>query len=192
MQVRTSKTFEVKEPVAHVWQFLSDPRKVATCIPGAEITEALDERRYLGTIIAKVGPVVTTYKGELIIERLDEQSYEIELVGKGTDVKGKGSASMKMSGKLRALPDGGTEVTGISEITITGLLAQFGSRVVEEVSNQMFAQFTSALQQNLQTSGNPANVEKNTKALRPLPLLLAAIKNAIQKFFHSSRSGASS
>ncbi len=44
---------------------------------------------------------------------------------------------MKMTGKLRALPDGGTEVAGISEITITGLLAQFGSRVVEEVSNQI-------------------------------------------------------
>ncbi|PYR92286.1 MAG: hypothetical protein DMG19_03140 [Acidobacteria bacterium] len=40
MQVKISKTFEVKQPVAQVWEFLSDPRKVATCIPGAQITEA--------------------------------------------------------------------------------------------------------------------------------------------------------
>lgn len=182
MQVRISKTFEVKQPVAQVWEFLSDPHKVATCIPGAQITEALDERRYLGTINVKVGPVLTDYKGELIVERLDAQNYEIGLLGKGTEVRGKGSASMKMTGKLRALPDGGTEVAGISEISITGLLAQFGSRVVEEVSNQMFAQFTSSLQQNLQATGNSSSVEKKTKPLRALPLLFAAIRNVIQKF----------
>ncbi len=181
MQVKISKTFQVKKPAAQVWEFLSDPRKVATCIPGAQITETLDERRYLGTISVKVGPVLTDYKGELTIERLDAQNYEIGLLGKGTDVKGKGSASMKMTGKLRALPDGETEVTGISEITITGLLAQFGSRVVEEVSNQMFAQFTSSLQQSLQATGNPGGVDEKTKPLRALPLVLAAIRNMIQK-----------
>ena len=92
---------------------------------------------------------------------------------------------MKMTGKLRALPDGGTEVAGISEITITGLLAQFGSRVVEEVSNQMFAQFTSSLQQSLQATGNPASVDEKTKPLRALPLVLAAIRNMIQKFLRA-------
>ena len=168
--------------MAQVWEFLSDPRKVATCIPGAQITETLDERRYLGTISAKVGPVLTDYKGELIVERMDAQNYEIGLLGKGTDVKGKGSASMKMTGKLRALPDGGTEVAGISEITITGLLAQFGSRVVEEVSNQMFVQFTSSLQQNLQATGNAASADKKTKPLRAVPLVLTVIRNMIQRF----------
>jgi uncharacterized protein len=185
MQVKISKTFQVKKPVAQVWEFLSDPRKVATCIPGAQITGTLDERRYFGTISAKVGPVLTDYKGELIVERLDAQNYEIGLLGKGTDVKGKGSASMKMTGKLRALPDGGTEVAGISEITITGLLAQFGSRVVEEVSNQMFAQFTSSLQQSLQATGNPAGADEKTKPLRALPLVFAAIRNMIQKFLRA-------
>ncbi len=182
MQVKISKTFEVKKPVAQVWEFLSDPRKVATCIPGAQVTETLDERRYLGTINTKVGPVLTDYKGELIVEHLDAQNYEIGLLGKGTDVKGKGSASMKMTGKLRALSDGGTEVAGIAEITITGLLAQFGSRVVEEVSNQMFVQFTSSLQQSLEATGNANTVDEKTKPLRAVPLLLAAIRNMIQKF----------
>ncbi len=59
MQVKITKTLEVKEPVTRVWGFLSDPRKVATCVPGAQITEAVDERRYIGTINVKVGPVVT-------------------------------------------------------------------------------------------------------------------------------------
>ena len=88
---------------------------------------------------------------------------------------------MKMTGKLRALPDGGTEVAGISEITITGLLAQFGSRVVEEVSNQMFTEFSSSLQQSLQATGNRSGVAEKAKPLRALPLVLAAVRNMIQK-----------
>jgi len=58
-----------------------------------------------------------------------------------------------------------------------------GSRVIEELSNQMFAQFTSSLQQSLQASGNPAGVDEKTKPLRALPLVLAAIRNMIHKFF---------
>ncbi len=184
MQVKITKTFEVRAPVAKVWSFLTDPRKVATCVPGAQITEAVDERRYIGTINVKVGPVVTNYKGELVIERLDAQNFEIELVGKGQDVKGKGSASMKMVGKLRALPHGGTEVVGSSEITMTGLLAQFGSRVVEEISNQMFEQFTQNLQKNVEGSGDSVTEGKPTQQLRAIPLLATAIKTASLRFFH--------
>ena len=89
MQVKISKTFEVKQPIAQVWEFLSDPRKVATCIPGAQITEALDERRYLGTVNAKVGPVLTDYKGELIVERLDGRIMKSHYSVKGQTSKAK-------------------------------------------------------------------------------------------------------
>jgi carbon monoxide dehydrogenase subunit G len=184
MQVKITKTFEVREPVAQVWGFLSDPRKVATCVPGAQITEAMDERRYMGTISVQVGPVVTNYKGELIIERLDARSFEIELVGKGQDVKGKGSASMKMVGKLRARPHGGTEVVGSSEISVTGLLAQFGSRVIEEVSNQMFTQVTQNLQKNLEGLEQSASEREPPQPLKAIPLLVTAVKRATLRFFH--------
>ena len=188
MQVKITKTFEVKEPVARVWGFLSDPRRVATCVPGAQITEVVDERRYIGTISVQVGPVVTNYNGELIIERLDAGNFEIELVGKGQDVKGKGSASMKMVGKLRTLPHGGTEVMGSSELTMTGLLAQFGSRMVEEVSNQMFTQFTQNLQKNLESLEGSAlkgdsEEGKAPQPLKAVPLLMTAIKTATVRFF---------
>ncbi len=183
MQVKITKTLEVKEPVTRVWGFLSDPRKVATCVPGAQITDAVDERRYIGTINVKVGPVVTNYKGVLVIERMDAQNFEIELVGKGQDVKGKGSVSMKMVGKLRSLLQGGTEVVGSSEITMTGLLAQFGSRVIEEISNQMFEQFTQGMQKNVGDLGDFETEGKPTRPLSAIPLLTTAIKMTTLRFF---------
>lgn len=149
MALKIEKTFQVKESVDKVWTFLSDPRKIALCVPGAQITEQLDEKTYSGAIHVKVGPSVTDYKGEVQIVRLDPQNHEIEILGKGQDVRGRGSASMKMTGKLRSLDDGGTEVTSISELNVVGILAQMGSRVISEVSNIMFGEFTRNFQARL-------------------------------------------
>jgi carbon monoxide dehydrogenase subunit G len=140
--IRIEKTFQVQQPVEHVWSFLSDPRKVATCVPGAHITEQVDENNYKGSISVKVGPSVTDYNGQVQIVRLDAQNHEIEILGRGQDVRGRGSASMRMTGKLKALDDGHTEVTSISELNVVGILAQMGSRVISEVSNIMFGEFT--------------------------------------------------
>ena len=149
MALKIEKTFQLKEPVDKVWSFLSDPRKVASCVPGAQITEQVDEKTYKGAISVKVGPSVTDYKGDVQIVRLDAQNHEIEILGKGQDVKGRGSASMKMTGKLRSLEDGGTEVTSISELNVVGILAQMGSRVISEVSNIMFGEFIKNFQARL-------------------------------------------
>src|SRR5271168_5180468 len=150
MALQIQKTFQVNEPLEKVWSFLSDTRKVAACVPGAQITEQVDEKTYKGAIRVKVGPSVTDYKGEVQIVRLDTQNHEIEILGKGQDVRGRGSASMKMTGKLRALDNGGTEITSTSELNVVGILAQMGSRVITEVSNIMFGEFTKNFQARLE------------------------------------------
>ncbi len=128
---------------------LSDPRRVATCVPGAQITEQVDDKTYKGTIKVKVGPSVNDFKGELQVLRLDAQTHELEILGKGQDVRGKGSASMKMTGKLQTV-DGGTEVISSSELNVVGILAQMGARVITEVSNIMFEQFVNNFKKQLQ------------------------------------------
>ena len=150
MAFKIEKTFQVNQPVEKVWEFLSDPAKVASCVPGAKITEKVDDKTYRGTISVKVGPSVTDYKGEVQIVRMDPVSYEIEMVGKGQDVKGRGSASMNMTGKLATVEGGATQVTSTSEVNVVGILAQMGSRVITEVSNIMFEKFSKNFQVLLQ------------------------------------------
>jgi uncharacterized protein len=163
MAVIIEKKFEVPEPVEKVWVFLSDPRKVVTCLPGAQITEQVDERTYKGAISVKVGPSVSDYKGQVQIVRSDPASHEIEILGKGQDTRGKGSASMKMTGKLRSLDNGGTEVVSKSELSLAGILAQMGGRMIQEVSNIMFNHFTSNFRQKLQSG-----VETEAGAPKPI------------------------
>src|SRR5271156_5469270 len=164
MGTEITRTFQVKEPVEQVWSLLSDPRRVATCVPGAKITEQVDEKTYKGTISVKVGPSSTDYKGELKIVRLDAENHEIEILGKGQDVRGRGSASMKMTGKLRALPNGGTEVTSVSEVGVVGILAQMGSRVIAEVSNIMFGEFVKNFQARLSLPADASEMPADVAA----------------------------
>jgi carbon monoxide dehydrogenase subunit G len=169
MAMQIEKSFQVKEPIEKVWSLLSDPRRVAACVPGAKITEQVDEKTYKGTISVKVGPSATDYKGELEIVRLDPESHELEILGKGQDVRGRGSASMRMTGKLRSLEDGGTEV----------ILAQMGSRVISEVSNIMFGQFIKNFQAQLQQPEDAAAVE--AKPLNAASVAWAAAKGAFHR-----------
>ena len=96
------------------------------------------------------------------------QAHEIEILGKGQDVRGKGSASMKMTGKLRAL-DGGTEVISISELNVVGILAQMGARVITEVSNIMFEQFVNNFKKQLQSPGTAGDDQIPLRPSRSAP-----------------------
>ena len=177
--MQIEKTFQVKEPIEQVWSLLSDPRRVATCVPGAKITEQVDEKTYKGTISVKVGPSSTDYKGDLEIVRLDAVNYEMEILGKGQDVRGRGSASMKMTSKLRSLEDGGTEVTSVSEVNVVGILAQMGSRMISEVSNIMFQQFTKNFEAQLQQPADAPALE--AKPISAASLAWAAAKGALHR-----------
>jgi uncharacterized protein len=178
MAVTIEKTFRVDEPIEKVWALLSDPRRVATCVPGAQITEQVDDKTYKGTIKVKVGPSVNDFKGELQVLRLDAQTYELEILGKGQDVRGKGSASMKMTGKLQTV-DGGTEVISSSELNVVGILAQMGARVITEVSNIMFEQFVNNFKKQLQAPDG-ASVE-SAKPISGVGLAFSALKASFSR-----------
>lgn len=186
MGLKIEKTFQVKEPVDAVWRFLSNPAKVATCVPGAQIIEQIDETHFKGSISVKVGPAVTDFKGDLQIVRLDPGARVMEMLGKGQDLRGKGSASMKMTGSLRALPDGGTEVISVSEVNVMGILAQMGGRVINEVSNIMFQKFARNFQEKLEQEVQSGESEAGQAGAGPKPInavsmAFSAIKAAMKR-----------
>lgn len=150
MSLEITKTVVVKARPARVWDFLVDPQRVARCMPGAAITEKLDDRTWAGTMTVKVGPVSSSYRGKVVFERLDEAARTACIVASGQDVRGKGGADLRLTSRLRELAPGETEVTAVSEVNITGLLAQMGRGMVEDVSDQMFQIFAQRLRGELE------------------------------------------
>ncbi len=147
MDVTIDKTFRVDAPIEEVWAFLTDPERVVSCMPGAELDEVIDERTFKGRIGLKVGPVRAKYQGDAHFEELDVEHHRMRLVGSGT---GDGSASMTMTGQLRALEEGATEASVVAEVKMTGRLVQVGSRLIPFVSDQLFNQFVTRLKEQLE------------------------------------------
>ncbi|MEO0472211.1 MAG: SRPBCC family protein [Bacteroidota bacterium] len=148
MKTNIEKVFTVDQPIEMVWDFLSNPNKVVTCVPGASITNEIDDRNYEGTVSMKFGPVAAKYNGKILIEELDSVNHKMVLKGNGMDAKGQGSADMVMHGILSE-KDGKTEVDYKMDVTITGKLAQFGARLITDVTNQVAKQFIQSFKDRL-------------------------------------------
>ncbi len=147
--MQIEKSFVVQAPRAAVWDFLTDPHKVAKCLPGAAVTEQVDETTYAGTITVKVGPVTASYRGKLKFERLDEAAGEAELQASGQETRGKGGAEMRMKSRVAELAPGETEVRVTSEVNVFGVLAQMGRGMIQDVSDQLFQKFSDAMRREL-------------------------------------------
>ena len=132
-----------------MWAFLTDPERVAAALPGAEINEKVDDTTYKGGMSVRVGPLSAVYNGTLSFE-LDESNKSATVHAKGQGKAGMGSAVMKMVSKVEALSDTETRVTVEADLTVAGILAQFGRGMIEQVSRKMFGEFTEAVKQELE------------------------------------------
>lgn len=150
MALRFEQSFVVEAPAERVWAYLTDPYRVVTALPGAAVTEKVDDTTYAGTITVKVGPVSARYRGTARFEKLDAAARVAEVVASGQDTSGRGGADMKMSSRLSERAPGQTEVSVVSEVNVTGVLAQFGRGMIQDVSDQMLEKFTAAVRQALE------------------------------------------
>jgi carbon monoxide dehydrogenase subunit G len=162
-----AKTFVVKAPPASVWDFLTDPQRVARCLPGAAVNDKLDDKTWSGTMTVKVGPVSSSYKGKVVFEKLDALAHSAEIVATGQDVRGKGGADLRLTSSLKELAPGETEVTTLSRVNITGILAQMGRGMIQDVSDQMFQLFSERMRSELESAAPPQ--PSGEKAPQPPP-----------------------
>jgi len=176
--MQIDKSFVVHAPAPAVWDFLIDPDRVARCMPGAAITGKVDDSTWAGTITVKVGPVLAAYKGKLSFARVDPAARTAEILASGQETRGKGGASMKLTSRVAEQGPGETEVTASSEINVTGILAQMGRGMIQDVGDQLFARFTTAMRAELESSaragappGGPAPGEAPKTAAAPVDVV---------------------
>src|SRR3990172_6035291 len=116
MPSRIEERFTVQVPLERVWSYLVDPRQVVGCLPGAELTEVVDDRTFHGAVKVKVGPVTVAYQGRVVLAEIDPAARRVKMLGEGRETGGAGSARMSMESRLAPLPGGATEVTVLAEV----------------------------------------------------------------------------
>lgn len=146
------KTFVVRSNPDNVWSLLTDPERVARCLPGAAITGKLDDHTWQGTMTVKVGPVSSSYKGKVSFEKLDPSSHTAQIVATGQDVRGRGGADLRLTSTVMPKGPGETEITTSSHVNVSGILAQMGRGMVQDVSEQMFQIFSQRVRAELESA----------------------------------------
>jgi carbon monoxide dehydrogenase subunit G len=189
MAFKIEERFEVQAPVERVWKYMIDPQRVVHCLPGAELLEVQDEHSFLGAIKVKVGPLAMSYKGQAKFTELNEETHQVRMVGDAREVGGSGSTKVVMLSTVTALPNGGSEVIVNAEVDLVGKIVQFGRGMIEEVSRQMFRQFSACVKQQLEVVAEPAPPDEKpvapakTQAVAVAPLASRALWAIIVRFF---------
>jgi len=189
MEVVLDKQYPVAAGLDASWAVLSNMHELATCMPGAQITEDIDVTHYKGSVRVKVGPAVAAFAGTIEILTLDPATRTLKMMGKGADKSGS-SASMELTAKLVAAEDGHSTLEGHAEVIVNGKFAQFGGRMMTSVSDMILLQFAEVFSQKAQALQGPAAPVGGAAPAAPSAPVVAKEFNAlafawalIQKFF---------
>jgi carbon monoxide dehydrogenase subunit G len=150
MTIELQETFQVTAPVEEVWAFMMDPEKVAICLPGATLTEVLDQNSFLGSIKVKIGAIVARYQGKLSYTKRDKDALTTEMLAEAKEKSG-GTLNGTISVVLSSLQDGGTEAKCGASVDLTGRIAQVGGGMIEGVSAEMIKKFVANVKMRLET-----------------------------------------
>jgi carbon monoxide dehydrogenase subunit G len=191
MKVALDKIFPLAATAESAWQLLQDIETVAGCMPGAKITERIDETHYKGTITVRLGPATMAFKGEIEVLNLDSAARSLHMVGKGSDSTGTSAASMDLTAAVQATGDT-CELAGKSEVTMSGKAASLGGRLMGPVADQMLKQFVANFAARLQArQANTAGEEAQAAvAVSAAPVGTAASASSVGDASASSAASA--
>ena len=136
--------FTVPVPVDDAWRILTDVERIAPCLPGAQLQE-IEGDTYRGIVKVKVGPIQAQFKGQASFVEQDHVAHRVVLKGEGRDTTGKGNAAALITAELTSLTASSTSVKVLTDLSITGKVAQFGRGAMADISDKLLAQFVENL-----------------------------------------------
>ncbi len=183
-------SFDVPLPPAEAWRWLLDIERIATCLPGAELTEVVDAQTYKGKVAVRLGPVALSFAGQAKLEQIDHAAQRARMRATGADAKGRGSTNALIDFTLEPLDEGAaTRVRIHSDVTLTGSVAQYGrgAGMIQSVAAQLIKQFGECLRTRIARAAS-GEVEDTTKAAKPISGLSVVVR-ALREGRRDSESG---
>jgi carbon monoxide dehydrogenase subunit G len=191
--MRLENSFVVAAPPAEVWGLLNDVPRVVPCMPGAELTETVDENSWKGLVHVKLGPISLQFGTDVVRQSVDEAARTVVLVTDAREVRNRGSAHATIESALTE--DGeATKVDIVTEVELKGTVAQYGRGVVPDIAAQLTKQFAANLAQLIESdrvaepppSGEPAQDQASRADVKPVSgvrLGLRAVWSSIARLF---------
>lgn len=178
--------FEVAESVEKVWRFFDNIPQVASCLPGAELTEDLGGDKYKGRVAIRMGPVRLQFAGTADITERDEAARRVVVHAAGADEKGRGQAAMMVSATLSS-KGRGTKVAVTQDLQLSGAAAQYGRGMISDVSAVMMRDFSANMQDRIERLERGETAEQiaatSGNSVKGLTLALRATRMALTRVF---------
>lgn len=168
--MQLTNEFTVRVPVAEAWEVLTDVERIAPCLPGAVLTSS-DGDEHHGTVKVKLGPISAQYEGSATFEVADRAAGRIVLRAAGRDVRGQGTASALITAELVGVGDA-TTVRVLTDLDVTGKVAQFARGVIGEVSAKLLAEFADSLERTILATPGPS-ASPSSNGSEPAPPVVA-------------------
>jgi carbon monoxide dehydrogenase subunit G len=161
-------SFDVPLPPAQAWPVLMDIKRIAPCMPGAELTEIVDPTTYRGRIAVRLGPVALAFAGTVKFEDIDEANHRARVRAQGSDDKGRGAAQAVATFRLEPA-NGGSRVLVHTDLTLSGMVAQYGRGVgmIQATAAALIAQFAANLKNEIARGGAGSVAETANSATTP-------------------------
>jgi carbon monoxide dehydrogenase subunit G len=189
--VRIENSFEVAAPPEAAWDLLMDVPRVIPCMPGAQLAETVDEDHWKAKVAVKLGPISLLFDADVAREESDLAARRAVLSANARESRGRGSAQATIESTLAA-QNGGTRVDIVTDLTLTGPVAQYGRGMVQSVAAQLTASFASCLQSQLvgppAATGEAPPPPPEVRPVSGLRLGLRALLDVIAKPFRRRHS----
>ena len=180
--MKIANEFTVSAPIEQAWDVLSDLEQVVPLMPGAALV-GRDGDDYLGTVKVKVGPVTSEFTGKVHFVERSRDQHRAVIDGKGKEARGTGNAAATVTTQLHEAGER-TRVTVDTDLKIVGKLAQFGSGMLQQVSEKLLSQFVDSLETKLAaenttpTDGDSPKPTLNSTVAEPVPIDLLELAGA--------------
>ncbi len=136
MKLDFDRSLDLPVSADRAWAFLDEIDKVASCLPGAAITEQVDPTHYRGTVAVRLGPVNMAFQGAIEILTRDAATRTLGLTGKGSDKSGTSVAEMELTASVAPAGDNASTLAGKATVNVSGKVAAMGARLMNSVSEQ--------------------------------------------------------
>lgn len=186
--MRLENSFEVPAPPHEAWQLMMDVPRVIPCMPGAELTETVDDSSWKARMNVKLGPISLSFDTDVRREEADEAARRARLSAQAREARGRGAAQATIESTLAPL-DGGTRVEIVTDLALSGAVAQYGRGMIEDVSARLVTSFADCLKAQLVSAPEEARaaVAAQAKPVSGLRLGIGAFVRAIGRLFRRER-----
>jgi carbon monoxide dehydrogenase subunit G len=175
-------SFDVPASPEATWELLMDVPRVIPCMPGATLDEVVDEQTWKATMQVKLGPIGLTFATDVTREEADEDVHRVKLAASAREVRNRGNANATIESTLVGV-DGGTHVDVVTELALTGTVAQYGRGMIQDISSQLVDSFARCLQTRLLAAPEKAErpVAAQERPVGGLSLFFGALRRRAKR-----------